>query len=58
MSKTFTFQTTKQKLTVDKEAFSLLQSWQEAVMTAFSDPRKLFLIWKILCTANSQQVAL
>ncbi len=37
MSKTFIFQTMKQKLTTDKEAFSLLQSWQEAVVTAFSD---------------------
>ena len=37
MSKKFTFQTTKQKLTVDKEAFSLLQSWQDAILAAFSD---------------------
>ena len=37
MSKTFIFQKTKQKLTVDKEAFSLLESWQEGVVTAFSD---------------------
>jgi phage shock protein PspC (stress-responsive transcriptional regulator) len=37
MSKKFTFQITKQKLTVDKEAFSLLQSWQDAILAAFSD---------------------
>ena len=37
MSKTFIFQQTKQKLTVNKETFSLLQSWQEAVIMAFSD---------------------